>query len=158
MDRQDRSSDGASQRDGRGTSRPLGEDVLDRGLVFQGWLGIAFWMAVGLLLEGLLGYKSPTYVADTQRRELFRLAHAHGALLNLLLVGAGLCGRYAKLPRAAGLSLRIGAILMPVGFLLAGVWHSEGDPGVAILLVPAGALLVIFGSVSIAIAWRRRAD
>ncbi len=127
-----------------------------RGLMIQGWAGIAFWMALGLVLEGLLGYKSPAYLFDAQRRELFRLAHSHGVLLNVILVGAAICGSYVSLPRAAGVSLRAGSILMPVGFLLAGVWHPEGDPGLGIWIVPAGALLVIFGAVSVAMAWSGR--
>src|SRR5215210_7744309 len=54
------------------------------GMLRQGWIGVACWMAVGLLLEGLLGYKAPGYLHDTQRRELFRLAHTHGTLLSMV--------------------------------------------------------------------------
>ena len=118
----------------------------NRGLLVQGWIGIALWMAVGLVLEGLLGFKSPAYLLDPQRRELFRLAHSHGVLLSLLLIAAALCLRRG-VPRAASLPLRIGAVLMPVGFLLSGVRHPEGDPGPAIWLVPPGALITIFGAV-----------
>src|ERR1051325_6691731 len=64
---------------------------LNRSLIAQGWLAVAFWMSVGLLLEGLLGYKIPAYLSDPQRRELFRLAHAHGTLLGVVLIAAGLC-------------------------------------------------------------------
>ena len=45
--------------------------------------------------------------------------------------------------------------LIPVGFLLGGFAHSEGDPGLGILLVPVGALLVISVAARQAIrAWR----
>src|SRR5947209_20455304 len=89
----------------------------------QGWIGFASWMTFGLLLEGLLGYKIPAYLADPQRRELFRLAHAHGTLLSLLLVLAGLwierC--HAAPPRAVCFILRLGTVLLPAGFLIAGI-------------------------------------
>jgi hypothetical protein len=42
-------------------------------------------------------------------------------------------------------------LLMPLGFLLAGISHPEGDPGLGIWLVPPGALLMIFGIVALAI-------
>ena len=123
-------------------------------MIFQGWASIAVWMAFGLLLEGLLGFKSPPYLDDLQRRELFRLAHTHGAFLGVVLVVAALCGRRdaRSAPRAATLALRIGSLVMPLGFLLAGVWHPEGDPGLAVWLVPPGALMVIFGVIVIALA------
>jgi len=125
------------------------------GMLRQGWFGVAAWMAVGLLLEGLLGYKAPAYLNDPQRRELFRLAHTHGTLLSGVLVLAALTsarfGGASGLARPARACLRIGAVMMPVGFLLAGVWHPEGDPGLAIWIVPPGALLVIFGTVAMAL-------
>ena len=123
------------------------------GMLRQGWIGVACWMAVGLLLEGLLGYKSPGYLNDTQRRELLRLAHTHGTLLSAVLILAALTGaRFGASPQLAQRCLRIGAVMMPVGFLLAGVWHPEGDPGLAIWIVPPGALLMIFGVVAIALS------
>lgn len=122
-----------------------------RGIAVQGWLSVIVWMSFGLLLETMMAYKSPRYLDDQQRRELFRLAHAHGALLGLVLVVAALwIRRAAKVSRPGLLALRVGAVLLPVGFAFAGVWHPEGDPGFAIWLVPAGALLLIFGLISIA--------
>ncbi len=122
----------------------------------QGWVSVAVWMTVGLLLEGLLGYKAPSYLSDPQRRELFRLAHSHGTLLGVILIVAALTAQRFSLPsRLPQLSLRIGAVMMPVGFMLAGIWHPEGDPGLAIWLVPPGALLVIFGAVAIALSLKK---
>ena len=123
-------------------------------MLAQGWISIAIWMTFGLLLEGLLGYKTPAYLLDNERRELFRLAHAHGTLLGVLLVAAALCiQRFQVAPlRAAMTSLCIGSVVMPLGFLLAGIWHYESDPGVAIWLVPPAALLLIFGVVAFALA------
>ncbi|HEV8484976.1 MAG TPA: hypothetical protein VGV87_15650 [Blastocatellia bacterium] len=128
-------------------------------LLLQGWVSIAIWMSFGLLLEGLLGYKIPAFLEDGQRRELFRLAHTHGTLLSLVLISTALCVRLFEIrppPIAIG-ALRIGAVLMPLGFLLGGVWHPEGDPGMGIWLVPPGALMVIFGAIGTALASRKRA-
>jgi hypothetical protein len=127
------------------------------GVALQGWISVAGWMAVGLLLESLLAYKSPAYLNDSQRRELFRLAHAHGALLGLLLVVVALWLKAsgAAVSRVAMIALRVGSAVMPLGFLFAGVWHPEGDPGLAIWLVPVAALALIFGLISIALASRK---
>jgi hypothetical protein len=124
--------------------------------MFQAWISIAIWMGFGLLLEGFLGYKVPIYLQDQQRRELFRLAHTHGTFLGLVLLAAAVVIQRLNIspPRAARVAIRLGTGLMPLGFLVAGVWHSEGDPGMAIWLVPPAALLVIFGVVALALASR----
>src|SRR5581483_11175692 len=122
-------------------------------LLRQGWASIALWMSIGLLLEGLLGYKIPAYLNDPQRRELFRLGHTHGTLLGILLIAAALVlQRGVAVARTALLALRTGAVLMPAGFFVAGIWHSEGDPGLTIWLVPPGALLVIYAAVAFTLA------
>lgn len=126
-----------------------------RGLLLQGWVSLAVWMTFGLLLEGLLGYKIPDYLQDLQRRELFRLAHTHGTVLSIVLILAAIsCKTFEiALHRTANLALRIGTILMPLGFLLAGIRHTESDPGLTIWLVPPAALLNIFGVISLALAY-----
>lgn len=53
-------------------------------------------------------------------------------------------------------ALRIGVIVMPLAFLMAGIWHYSNDPGLAIWLVPPAALLVIFGIAGMALATRTR--
>jgi hypothetical protein len=102
----------------------------------------------------LLGYKTPAYLLDSERRELSRLAHTHGTFLGLLLIAAGLCGQRLSdsPPRAAMNALRVGALFMPLGFLISGIWHYESDPGLAIWLVPPSALLLIFGVIAFALA------
>jgi hypothetical protein len=131
-----------------------------RSMLVQGWASVAVWMSFGLLLEGLIGYKIPSYLGDTQRRELFRLAHVHGTLLGVILIAVTLSCEYAtiRLHRAVRISIRAGAVLMPVGFMLAGVSHPEGDPGLAIWLVPPGAVLVVFGVVSVALSHARTSN
>ncbi|MGE3467187.1 MAG: hypothetical protein AB7J13_09665 [Pyrinomonadaceae bacterium] len=118
----------------------------------QAWFGLALWMTFGLLIEGLIGFRSPAYLQDPVRRELFRLAHAHGALLSLLLLIAALFieRKLTAPPKIATTLLRLGVIVMPLGFLLGGVWHYESDPGMGIFLAPIGGVLVIFGVIATA--------
>jgi hypothetical protein len=125
----------------------------DRSLLVQGWFGLALFLALGFVLESLMAWKTPAYLDDPIRRELLRLAHTHGALLHtLLLVLAATKPRLPRpVPPALVLALRLGAILMPAGFLLGGLWHPEGDPGHGIWLVPAGALLALAGVVGAAL-------
>jgi hypothetical protein len=113
-------------------------------------------MSVGFLLESLMAFKASAYLDDLQRRELFRLAHAHGSLLGVVLVLVALwVERGSRLSRAAIFALRFGAVVMPVGFLAAGLWHPESDPGLAIWLVPIGALPLIFSLISIVLCSRQ---
>ena len=128
------------------------------GLLRQAWIGLAFWMTFGLLLEGLIGYRIPDYLSDPQRRELFRLAHAHGNVLSLILLASalGLAFGMTEPSRISVWALRIGVVVMPLSFLLAGIWHYSNDPGLAIWLVPPAALLVIFGIVGMALGTRKR--
>ena len=129
--------------------------IVDR-IAKQGWVSLALWMSVGLLLESLMAYKAPSYLNDLQRRELFRLAHAHGSALALLLVLVAIWIRTVEV-KISGLTvfaLRFGAGLLPIGFLTAGIWHPEGDPGIAIWLVPVSALALIFGIISLSISKR----
>jgi hypothetical protein len=129
--------------------------IADR-IAKQGWVSLALWMSIGLLLESLMAYKAPSYLNDLQRRELFRLAHAHGSALALLLVVVAIWIRTVELKTSplTILTLRFGATFLPIGFLTAGIWHPEGDPGVAIWLVPVSALALIFGIISLAISKR----
>ncbi len=89
---------------------------------------------------------------DPIRREMFRLAHAHGTLLSLLLVAAALCARLGLLhaPRAAWWALRAAVLAMPLGFLLGGVWHPSVDPGPGVWLVPPAAVLLLWFAVAAA--------
>ena len=126
-------------------------------LAVQGFAGIAVFMSFGLVLDALLGYKSPAYLNDPIRREMFRLAHVHGTLFGIVLVVAALTGRVYELeiPPAVRRTLTLGAWLMPAGFLLAGIRHPEGDPGLAIWLVPFGAILMLYGVIRLALQLRQ---
>ncbi len=118
-------------------------------LLRQGWISLALWIACGTLLEGLIGFRIPALLDDPLRREMLRLAHAHGTLLNLLLIAAALCLRLdlIHLTRWSAIGLRVAVVLLPLGFLIGGLWHFRDDPGLGIFLVPLGALLLLASAV-----------
>ena len=124
-----------------------------------GWLLLAISLPFGVTLEALHGFKVQAYLASDMRREMWRLAHAHGTLLGILCLVSGLLAEAhiaeAVRPRVLAM-IRWGAVLMPLGFFLGGVLNSEGDPSLGILLVPAGALLLVVALVRVALAPRAR--
>ena len=134
------------------TSSSNGDPSL--GLLAQAWPSLAAWIAFGLLVEGFAGWRVPAVMDDHIRREMFRLAHAHGTLLNLLLVAAALCARLGLLhaPRAAVWALRAAVLAMPLGFLLGGAWHPSVDPGPGVWLVPPAAVLLLWFAVAAALS------
>ena len=126
-----------------------GPDYARRHLRF-GWWSLLVFLALGLVLETLHGFKIGFYldVENSTRRLMWTLAHAHGALLGLVHVVFGLSLRVATeaAPVRLGLLSRalVGAgILLPGGFFLGGVTFYSGDPGVGVALVPVGAVLLL---------------
>jgi hypothetical protein len=142
------------------TAAPKGGDLAIRKTVRAGWLLLAIALPFGVTLEALHAFKVQAYLASEMRREMWRLAHAHGTLLGMLcLVSAALAEAHipeAIRPRVLAM-IRWGAVLMPLGFFLGGVLNSEGDPSLGILLVPPGALLLIVALVRAALAPRAKA-
>lgn len=126
-------------------------------LVFHGLVGVAFWMSFGLLLEGLIAFRIPDYLSDPVTREMFRLAHAHGTLLSLVLVAIGLTGKagYISTPSFGKMALHIGSVVMPVGFMLGGIGNYESDPNPLVFFAPLGGIMVIFGVVISAVSFKR---
>jgi len=123
-----------------------------------GWWALLVYLLLGLVLETMHGFKVAAYldVGNETRRLMWRLAHAHGTLLALVNVAYGLTVRSA--PVAAGSlaspCLLASLALVPIGFFGGGIVVHGGDPGLAILLVPAGAVALAFGVGSIARAVR----
>jgi hypothetical protein len=114
-----------------------------------GWWALLVYLLLGLVLETLHGFKVGAYldVGNETRRLMWRLAHAHGTLLALVNIAYGLTVRGA--PLAAG-SLAspclLGAlVLIPLGFFGGGIVLHGADPGLAVLLVPAGAVALAVG-------------
>jgi hypothetical protein len=122
-----------------------------------GWWSLLLFATLGLVLESLQGFKVRAYLdaSNDTRRLMWTLAHAHGTLLGVIHVIFGLTINAvgADRPRRLHLisSCLIGAsILLPGGFFLGGVAFYGGDPGLGVLLVPAGAFLLLFAIFSIA--------
>jgi hypothetical protein len=113
-----------------------------------GWSALFVFLLGGYGLEMLEGFKLSSFVLDPIRRELWTLAHFHGALLGLVnLVYTNWADRepMSRALRArASSSLLVGSALLPLGFFLGGAAHHEGDPGIGVLLVPAGATFLLF--------------
>jgi hypothetical protein len=120
---------------------------VERAHLRLGWLLLLAGVMGGVVAEGLLGFKWAGLMSDPLRRELLRLAHFHAGLLGLVnLVYA----RFAEGPglsertrRTASQALWWGSVCLPSGFLLGGLWHPEGDPGLGIVLVPIGAAGIV---------------
>ena len=113
-----------------------------------GWGCLALFALIGLLLESLHGFKLAAFVDHETRRTMWRLAHAHGALLGLVHLGfaSQLAHDDSKSDRTSSISLalRVATIGMPGGFALGGAWYWDGDPGLGIVLVPIGGVALIY--------------
>jgi len=139
------------------TTPAAGSDPAIQKTVRMGWLLLAIALPLGVTLEALHGFKVQAYLASETRREMWRLAHAHGTLLGILcLVSAALAEAHvpARIRSRVLAMIRWGAVLMPLGFFLGGVLNSEGDPSPGIALVPIGALLLVVALVRVAAAPR----
>jgi hypothetical protein len=127
-----------------------------------GWCLLLLFASLGLFLEVLHGFKLGFYLdpENRLRREMWRLAHAHGTLLALIQIAfaAGLhqFGRWtAGSLKLASFFLLDAALLIPLGFFLGGLFPSESDPWMGILLVPLGALLLLIAVALIIISARQ---
>lgn len=121
-----------------------------------GWWSVALFGTLGLVLETLHGFKAGVYldVSNETRRLMWTLAHAHGTLLGLAHIGfawtVGAVGGEGAGVRRASAALTAASLALPGGFFLGGVRFYAGDPGLGIVLVPVGAVLLIFAAVSTA--------
>lgn len=128
----------------------LGSPLESRHLGAGLW-GLAVFVVLGLVLESLHAFKAPFYLDAGQEtaRLLLRLAHAHGTLVCLINVVYALVLRAR--PEAASVvgstCMLASAFLLPLGFLLGGLFAHGGDPGLGVILVPPGALALAAGIV-----------
>lgn len=119
--------------------------------------------ALGLVLELLHGFKLGAYLdaGNETRRLMWTLAHAHGTLLGLIHIAfAATLGLVSLADDKARLTSRtlVGAsVLLPGGFFLGGVQFYAGDPGIGIVVVPAGAALLLTAAWTMARAVSRSA-
>ena len=127
-----------------------------------GWWSLLIFVALGLVLESMHGFKVAWYVNSGEpetTRLMMRLAHAHGTFLSLVHLAfawtvSQATGFQGRSRSVASRSIQAAGILVPAGFLLAGLpgfvktgglrlGVLGGDPGLGIVLVPIGALLLI---------------
>ncbi len=135
------------------------EAVYTRPHLRFGWWSLLLFLSLGIVLETLHGFKVGWLldVENETRRLMWSLAHAHGTLIGLINVAfaatlaqdratAWTSGRLTLTSRA----LFAATLFVPGGFLLGGIDASGGDPGLGILLVPPGGLLLLLAVVLIA--------
>lgn len=115
-----------------------------------GWWALLAYLSLGVVLESMHGFKIRWYldVSNETRRMMWTLAHTHGTLLSIVHIAFAMT--MSRLPEWRGVGpvlasrcLVAALILLPLGFLLGGVFIHGGDPGLGILLVPPGALLLV---------------
>ncbi len=125
-------------------------DYVQRHLQFA-WWSLLFFLAIGILLEGLHGFKVPWYldVGMENRRLMWTLGHSSGSIL-ALLHGAFAATIYA-LPRQTAFGrwlaspmLMGSSLLLPGGFFVGGFFLHNGEAGLGLIfLVPIGMLLLL---------------
>ncbi len=116
---------------------------------------VALFLASGLWLEAMLGLRAEGWIDDPLRREFLRLGHAHGGLLGLVNLGLAWALERLATPASWASKIRVaawsGALLVGLGFMLGGLLHGPSDPGLPILVVPAGAMLLLASLVAAAL-------
>ena len=115
-----------------------------------GWWALFVFVGLGLALETLHGFKAGFYLdpAHRLRRLLWTLAHAHGTLIAVVHIafaaGVTQFGRWTERRlKLAAFFLTDALVILPLGFFLGGIEHTEVDPSPGVLLVPIGALLLL---------------
>lgn len=122
-----------------------------------GWLALAVFVTLGLVLEALHGFKLGWYldVGAENRRLMLTLGHAHGSLLGLLNLGLAASARFLPdaLPTTiASWGLLVSTVLLPAGFLTGGLFLAGTDPGLGVFLVPVGGLALLIAVICAAVA------
>ena len=112
-----------------------------------GWWLLLFFLSLGVVLEVMHGLKIGWYLSEETRRMLWTLAHAHGTLLAIVHILFGttvaMFPQWSTSSRSLASRALLGAaVLIPGGFFLGGFFFVGGDPGLGILVLPAGALLL----------------
>lgn len=125
-----------------------------------GWFALLAFLTLGLVLETLHGFKVQAYLnlMNETRRLMWTLAHAHGTALGVIHLGfafsVSCVPSWPQGSRAvASYSLIAASVLMPAGFFFGGVWVYAGDPGLGILLVPVGGVLLFVAVLLAALVW-----
>jgi hypothetical protein len=113
----------------------------------------------GVSLLGFIGRRTPGYLDNPVRQNLFRAGHAHaGVLVILALVGllyvdqADLSDGLKQMVRSF---LAFPPILMPIGFFLSVASPRAERPNRMILFVYAGAALLAVGAFTLGVGLLR---
>jgi hypothetical protein len=134
------------------TSTPEITDLQRRHLRI-GWGSLLLFVVLGGVLEAMHGFKVDWYlsVGNETQRLLWRLAHAHGTFLSLVHIGLAVSVAHmaGSPPRLASACLTSALIALPGGFLLGAFGGHGGDPGLGILLVPAGLILLVVAIIAV---------
>ncbi|MDP6977969.1 MAG: hypothetical protein QF570_05110 [Myxococcota bacterium] len=113
-----------------------------------GCYALLVFIVLGFALEMFHALRFGFYLSDETepRRLMWTLAHAHGALVALIHIAFGAIWPQLE-PAArletASLCLRGAMVALPGGFFLGGLWVIPPDPGLGIVLVPIGGLLLV---------------
>ena len=118
---------------------------------------------MGIFLEALHGFKLKWYLgvdAET-RRFMWTLAHTHGTLLSLVHIAfANTAAKFFTTENGllawASVCLICAGLLLPIGFFLGGLFYYSGDPGIGILLVPPGGVMLLIAVGLIALTVTRK--
>ena len=154
-------TDPTPDSDSRSRDRSAAMVVADAHLSF-GWWALFVFLILGLGLEAMHAFKFGYYLdsSNETRRLMWRLAHAHGTLIALVHISFALSLplllQSPSLPPSLSLASRClygCGVLLPLGFFLGGIFVYGGDPGLAVLLAPVGALL---GAVALFLIARAR--
>jgi hypothetical protein len=131
-------------------TKPVGDSAdYSRRHLRLGWWTLFVFATLGLVLESLQGFKIAAYldVANDTRRTMWRLAHTHGTALGAINVLFALTLRSSATAAAAAprisIALIAATVLLPLGFFIGGVVFYAGDPGIGVLLVPLGGVLLL---------------
>lgn len=122
-----------------------------------GWWSLLCFLLLGISLEVMHGYKIQWFlnVSNETRRLMWTLAHAHGIGLAVVHVFFGVMVRLQESTppawcRLSSPCLIAASLLLPGGFLLAGLFLHGECPGLGIYLVPVGGVLLLIAAVLIA--------
>ena len=143
-------------------ARPrAGHSSLVRRHVHLGWWWLLCFLSLGIVLETFHGLKVGWYtnVANETRRLMWTLAHTHGTLLGLVHIAFAFtvylfATQESRQTRLASACLTGAGVCMPSGFFLGGVVIYDGNPGLGVLLVPVGAVLLLAAVLSTVLGLR----
>lgn len=135
--------------DAETNDQPKSRDPGQQHLRF-GFSALLIFLALGFLLEFFQGFRIGAYLSEEfePRRLMWTLSHAHGTLIALIHIALGAAWsqlRPSPRLRFASLCLFASACLLPLGFFLGGLFVYPPDPGLGVVLVPIGGVLLFLG-------------